>query len=85
VVERERPEGTNVYAPPVADHDSAPPTFQDPGNYWIGFAFGLFCGCIALIASFFMKRPESKRGIVHGFAVGLVLGLAARLLGALLE
>jgi hypothetical protein len=71
----------NIYAPPADEpvaSDRRPPS-ADQGNYWIGFAIGFFGGCIALLLSSHAK-PETRRGLVTGFAVALGLGILVEIL-----
>ncbi len=75
----------DVYAPPAEapvrdDRDSFVPA--DQGSYWNGFALGFFGGCIALV--FTRKaKPETRRGVVHGFGVGLAVGFLVRMIEAM--
>lgn len=73
----------DVYAPPAADEPVAPAGAieREPGNYWLGFALGFFGGCIALVLSGSAK-PETRKGIITGFGVGLALGLLLRVIAA---
>jgi hypothetical protein len=72
----------NVYAPPVAMGGSNEWVNANPGNFGLGFAFGFFCGCIALIVSYVSKDmgSETKRGVRIGFIVAFVIGAIVRVI-----
>ena len=74
----------NVYAPPVAQGGGGEWVQANPGNFGLGFAFGFFCGCIALIVSYVSKDmgSETKRGVRIGFAVSFVIGAIVRIIAA---
>jgi hypothetical protein len=71
----------NVYAPPVAMGGGGDWVQANPGNFGLGFAFGFFCGCIALIVSYVSKDmgSETKRGVRIGFIVSFVIGAIVRI------
>lgn len=76
----------NMYAPPVAMGGGGGDWVQaNPGNFGLGFAFGFFCGCIALIVSYVSKDmgSETKRGVRIGFAVSFAIGAVVRIIAAL--
>ena len=62
------------------DRDSFVPA--DQGSYWNGFALVFFGGCIALVFTH-KAKPETRRGVVHGFGVGLVVGGLVHMLEAM--
>lgn len=72
----------NMYAPPVAAGGSHDWVQANPGNFGLGFVFGFFCGCIALIVSYVSKDmgSETKRGVRTGFIVGVVIGALSNLI-----
>lgn len=72
----------NVYAPPVATSGGGDWVNANPGNFGLGFAFGFFCGCIALIVSYVSKDmgSETKRGVRIGFVVSFVIGAIVRII-----
>ena len=74
----------NFYAPPVAFDGANEWIGNNPGNLGLGFVFGFFCGCIALIVSYVSKDmgSETKRGVRIGFVTGAVIGIAIRLIAA---
>lgn len=77
----------NPFAPPMGAPPpiSEYPVYQDQGSFGTGFVLGMFCGCIALIWSLASRnaKPETKRGVLVGFAVGVVLGMILRFLSAM--
>ena len=74
----------DVYAPPD-DIEEEVEAVRDRGNFGNGFAFGFFCGCIALIVSYVSKDmgSETKRGVRIGFAVSFAIGAVVRIIAAL--
>ncbi len=80
----ENPWQENVYAPPLATGGSDW-VHVHQGSFGTGFAFGFFCGCIALIASYMDSTnmgSETKRGVRTGFAVGMAIGILTRVIAA---
>jgi hypothetical protein len=67
-------EPANFYAPPVADYDPMP-TFEDEGNYGLGFAVGFVFSLLGLIIVMVAGKSGTKRGALHGFLGRLGLGL----------
>lgn len=50
------------------------------GSFFGGLALGLFCGCIGIaIAHYANLGPQTKRGTVAGFFLGVVAGVVLRL------
>lgn len=75
----------NPYAPPVnnAYTDAEPLSFEDPGNFWLGFLAAFFFALLGLLIVWIRGKPESKRGAAWGFGIRFGLGLLVGLAGAL--
>ena len=67
-VDFEEPRERIVYV-----HDQ-PKEKKDKGSYGVGFLLGFFLGLIGLIIAIAMDQEETKRGALHAFIIGLVLG-----------
>ena len=75
----------NPYAPPVDDGGGSTDWIpMNQGSFGTGFAFGFFCGCIALIVSYTSSSmgSETKRGVRYGFVTGMAIGILVRVLAA---